>query len=1004
MCISARRLFLASCLATCLGMLPLAAAFGAYPDSALQALHWRLIGPYHGGRVDAVAGVASKPHSFYMGGADGGIWKSTDAGYSWHNVSDCCLAVGAIGALAVAPSNPDIIYAGTGEPFPRGDMNTGDGMWKSVDAGKTWTHIGLTQTGIIGNIIIDPHDPDHVYAAALGHVFGPNPQRGVYESTDGGTHWRRILYVNARTGANDLAMDPKNPNVLYASMWQVKRRPWTFSSGGPGSGIYKSTDGGRHWTNLTRNAGLPTGVLGKIGLAVAPTDPDRIYALVEAHQGGLYRSDDAGRTWHRLYHGANLTQRAFYFFRLYVDPKNADHIYSPQAGNVMISTDGGKQFHGHRIQGGDNHVLWINPEHPQDMIAGNDGGATVSLDGGQSWSRQDNQPLSQFYHVAVDQRFPFHLYGAQQDFATLEIASRNTHGYGIDRQSWQIIAQWESGYAVPAPGKPWISYTAGGLGGLIERNDARTHQHRFFGPWPENNSGVRAADLTHRFQWVMPLLVSQYDTNSLYAASQYVMESDDGGNSWRTISPDLTRNDKRKQLASGGPITKDITPVEYYDTVFALAQSPLKQGLLWAGTDDGKVWVTRDDGKHWNDITPHGLPKWTTVSSIDPSHFQPGTAYLAARRYRQNDYAPYLYVTTDYGTHWRKITRGLPDGESSFVVRQDTQDPDLLFAGTLRGVYVSFDNGSNWQPLQLDLPHTAVRDIAVQANQNTLAIATHGRGFWVLDNIQPLRELTRKALDTPAYLYTPQAAWLAGGHHDPNANQDNAGVNPPNGLAVFYNLKSAPNRPLTLTFTGPHGKTLAAFAGTGPSSALPIKPGLNRFVWDTRFAPPSAPAKSAVPGPRMVPGTYTVTLALGDTKQTRPFEIRKDPAIAASRDDLQARYDLLLELGNEINTIEFVVSRIEAEQKTLKTTLAKDPKDKKARQTLARLDAIKAKLVAPKAESYLSMLQHPTELEGKLGFLYFVVGGSFARPTRTDYEMWHRLEKQTDALIEKVGQ
>ncbi len=988
-------------LAACLATPGFACAAGAtYPTKALQTLHWRLIGPYHGGRVDAVAGVASEPETFYMGAADGGIWKSIDAGHSWTNVSDCCLAVGAIGALAVAPSNPKIIYAGTGEPFPRGDMNTGDGVWKSTDAGKTWTHAGLDLTGIIGNIVIDPHDPEHVYAAALGRIFGPTTQRGVYETTDGGKHWRRILYVNARTGANDLAMDPRNPKVIYASMWQVKRRPWTFSSGGPGSGLYKTVDGGKHWRNLTHNAGLPKGVLGKIGLAVAPSDPNRVYALIEARQGGLYRSDDSGRTWQRLYHKANLTQRAFYFFRLYVDPKNPDHVFSPQAENVMISTDGGKQFHGHHIQGGDNHVLWINPQHPQDMIAGNDGGATVSLDGGQSWSRQDNQPLSQFYHVSVDNRFPFHLYGAQQDFATLEIASRDTHGYGITRQDWQIIAQWESGFAVPDPGKPWISYTGGGLGGLIERNNARTHQHRFFGPWPENNSGVRAADLRHRFQWVFPLLVSKYDTNTLYAGSQYVMESDDGGNSWRAISPDLTRNDKGKQIASGGPITKDITPVEYYDTVFALAESPLKKGLLWAGTDDGKVWLTHDDGRHWHDVTPHGLPTWATISSIAPSRFHPGTAFLAARRYRQNDYRPYLYVTTDYGAHWRKITHGLPDDESSFVVRQDTQDPDLLFAGTLRGVYVSFDDGDAWQPLQLNLPHSAVRDIAVQPGQSALAVATHGRGFWVLDDIQPLRKLSARTLDAPAYLFKPQAAWFAGGHYDPNAAAGRMGENPPNGASVFYELKSTPKQPVTLTFADTHGKTFATFTSTGKHSAVTARPGMNRFVWNLHV---QTGAADGVPGPRIVPGAYQVTLALGDTRLTRTFTVRKDPAIAASQPDLQARYALLLAMGNEVDAIETTVKRIEAREKTLKAALAGNPDDAKARKTLDRLELIKSKLVQAPSASYLSMLQHPTELEGKIGFLYFVVGGSFAKPTQTDYEMWHRLQKQTNAQMAKVG-
>ncbi len=1016
--------------------LPAAAMARPYPQSALQALSWRLVGPFRGGRSVAVAGVAGEPDTYYFGGADGGVWKTVNSGNSWRNVSDCCFKNGAIGAIAVAPSDPNVIYVGTGEPFPRGNMATGDGVWKSTDAGKTWTHVGLDDTRVIGGIVVDPRDPEHVYVAALGHVFGPNPERGVYESTDGGAHWKKILYVDEHTGAVNLVMDPKNPRVLYAAMWQVERRPWYFSSGGKGSGLYKSTDGGAHWENLSHNPGMPKGVQGKIDIAVAPSDPNRLYAMVEAKTGGLFRSDDAGATWHRVYHRSNLTQRAWYFSEIYVDPKNPDRVYAPQVAGLFVSNDGGRSFRPLHTPHGDNHTLWINPNDPETMIVSNDGGAAVSHDGGKSWSSENNQPTAQFYHVSLDDQFPFHIYGAQQDNSTVEITSRDTNnegGYAIGDKDWHAVAGGESGFVVPEPGKPWITY-GGGYDGALDRFNSRTGQHTFLDPWPDNGMGHAAKDLKYRFQWTYPIVVSKHDPSTLYVGSQYVMKSTDGGKTWETISPDLTRNDKQKQASSGGPITQDNTSVEYYDTVFALAESPLKAGLLWAGTDDGKVWITRDDGKHWHDVTPGGLPKWTTISIIDPSPLDPGTAFLAARRYRQDDYRPYVYKTTDYGAHWQKITDGLPKDQSSFVVRQDAQDPDLLFAGTLNGVYVSFNGGGEWQPLQLNLPHTAVRDMAIQPQYDALVLATHGRAFWVLDNLEPLREITPKALDADAFLFTPQTAYLTGGGSFPGANARGMGENPPSGVSVFYELKQAPKagEKVTLTFTDAKGRTLAEFSNLKTPAGKPVggskdfypprhphqqgvvpaRQGMNRFVWNLRLPPaPAVPGSvvwfGSMAGPRVPPGTYTATLDVGGKQYTRTFTVAKDPRVDATQADLDAQFALLSQIHSKLVDLNRAILRIRALHKQIRDyqpRLAKGtPAAKKAADILSRLETIEKTLMQTQSHSSEDPLNYPVRLRSKLATLAFETGAALGRPTRAERQVWQELSAKIDGQLQDLA-
>ncbi|HSN18121.1 MAG TPA: glycosyl hydrolase [Gammaproteobacteria bacterium] len=991
-----------ACLSTLLFAVPALAAALPAPDPGLQALQWRLVGPFRAGRVDAVAGIPGDGHVFYMGAAGGGIWKTTDAGHHWANVSDCCLDMGPVGALAVAPSDPDIIYAGTGEPFPRGDVLTGDGVWKSTDAGKSWRPMGLADTHIISNIVVDPKDAQHVYVGALGHLFGPNTERGVYESHDGGTHWQRVLFVDADTGVGDLAMDPNDPKTLYAALWQVSRSPWNLTSGGPGSGIWKTSDGGAHWSDITRNPGMTTGLLGRIGIALPRTAAGRVYAVVEATDGGLYRSDDGGAHWQLLYHKGDLNQRAWYFSRVTVDPKDADRLFVTEAPGYMISKDGGKTFKNQWMQGGDHHAMWIDPSDPKVMEIGSDGGAAISLDGGTSWSDIDNQPTAQFYRVNVDDEFPFHLYGAQQDCCTVGANSANGD-WGLDEHDWRVVGQWESGYGVPVPGQPWIIYSSAGPTGMVEKLDERTGLKTFLGPWPDEATGRGAADLKYRFQWTAPLVASRYAPDTLYYGSQYVMKSVDGGVNWSEISPDLTRDDKSKQQPSGGPLHKDITSVEYYDTVFALAESPLRQGLLWAGTDDGKVWVTQDDGGHWQDVTPPDLPAWSTVNTIDASRFQPGTAYMAAHRYRLDDFAPYIYETHDYGVHWRKIVKGLPVDTSSFTVREDWLDPDLLFAGTLTAAWFSNDDGVHWQSLQQNLPHSAVTDLAVVPQQDSLAAATHGRAFWVLDQLQPLREISAKTRAADLWLYTPGTGYITPIQQDTSAGQYGMGVNPAEGASVFYSLKQplVKGRRLSLSFSDLQGHEIVSYSAvTGEKNADAAAPtltthaGLNLFVWDLRSAAVGK-GDEAIPGPQVLPGRYRVTLTDGNRRETREFEVKMDPRITTSMADLAARQTFLAQVQQQLGLLANAAERIDA----LRQEFKKHPADA---ARLAQLEDIAARLVVPTYDGYLESLAHPASLQARLGSIIWGVEGSYAKPSAADQLLFQSLKQQSDAELQAL--
>lgn len=910
----------------------------AIPQSAYGALQWRGIGPFRGGRAVAVAGVPGSPNTFYFGAAAGGVWKTVDAGSTWRPIFDA-VSVSSIGAIAVAPSNPAIMYVGTGEGNLRGNVTWGGGVFKSTDGGANWVGLGLEDTRQIGALIVDPKDPNVVLVAAIGHAFGPNSERGVFRSIDGGKHWTRVLYKNDQTGAIDLAADPSNPKIIYAALWQVRRQPWNFESGGPGSGLYRSVDGGATWVQLLGH-GLPEGILGRIDVAVSAADPHRIYAMIEAKEGGLYRSDDGGGEWRRINEDGRLRQRAWYFSKIYADPKSVDTVYALNTG-MLRSVDGGKTFNLVSATHGDHHALWIDPGNPNSLINANDGGASVSLDGGSTWSTQDNQPTAQFYHSSADKRFPYFVYGAQQDNTNLAIATFDDEGV-IGPRDWFPAGGGESGFVVPDPRDPEIIYSD--AENQYARFDHRSMQSQTISPDPIDNSGHPAAELDHRFNWTAPLMISPNDPDSLYAASEVVWKSTDRGMNWKIISPDLTRNDKAKQTASGGPLTKDITSVEYYDTIFALAESGVSRGTLWAGTDDGLVQLSDDDGARWRNVTPKALPAWSTVSMIEPSHFNRAGAYIAVDRHRLDDIAPYAWKTVDGGKSWTAISAGLPGGAVVHVVREDPVRRGLLYAGTELGVFVSFDEGASWSTLQRGLPPTPIHDLTVHGDD--LIAATHGRSFWVLDNVTPLRQALPSTDDL--VLYAPQAALRL--HYPDEVNTRRpVGANPPAGAIIDYVLRGDAKSELTVDILDDKGRVVRHQSSMKtdietqppewpdrlvPSDLIPAHAGMNRMIWDLRWNDPmqipGAFYEDQAPrGPLVAPGHYLVKLTLGQTSHTQPLTVIADPRVANSDDAIAAKTALALATAHDIDVLHQTVNDIREERAKLKGVTESQDRDLK---------------------------------------------------------------------------
>ena len=992
----------------------------ALDSNLYKAMEWRSIGPFRGGRATAVAGIPSQPYTYYFGVTGGGVWKTEDGGLNWKCVSDGFFRTGSVGAIAVSEYDPNVVYAGMGEAPIRGNVSHGDGIYKSTDAGKTWKPIGLADTSQISRVRIHPRNPDLAYVAALGHVYGPNEDRGVFRTSDGGKTWERILFRNTKTGAIDLAIDPSNPRIMYAALWEAGRTPYCLTSGGPGSGLFKSTDGGATWTEISRHKGLPQGVLGKIGVTVSPAAPDRVWAIVEAADGGVFRSDDGGLSWQRVNDDRRLRQRAWYYSRIYADPKDAETVYVLNTA-FYRSTDGGKTYTAIRVPHGDNHDLWVDPENPQRMINSNDGGANVTTNGGLSWTAQDNQPTAQFYHVAVDNRFPYWIYGAQQDNSTVRIASR-TDGYGIDAPDWHEVGGGESGFVVPRPDNPDIVY-AGSYSGLITRWDYRTRQQRAITAWPENPMGAGAAGLKYRFQWTAPIVVSRHDPNVLYHAAQVLFKTTNEGQSWEVISPDLTTNDKDRQQSSGGPITQDNTGVEYYCTIFALAESFQDPNILWVGTDDGLVQLTRDGGKTWENITPRELPKWSLISMIEVSTFDAAVAFIAVDRHELDDFKPYIYKTEDFGKTWRPVVTGLPKNTFVRVVREDPKRKGLLYAGTETGVFISFNDGATWQSLQLNLPVTPIHDMVIK--EDDLVVATHGRSFWILDDLTPLQQLDEKVAAVSSFLFRPRDAYRTGGGSFPIPN---VGKNPPSGTVIYYYFKEKPKPEVGLEIMDSNGSRIKTFSsqakpeaepedefsrmfGAEESRRLPAEAGMNRFIWNMRYpdaerVPGAVLWGGSVEGPIAVPGIYQVKLTIGEESHIREWEWKKDPRTEATPQELLEQFDFLIqvrdklsEVNRSVNQLRQVRGKIDRISEEIKGRPEAAAILEEVKKIKAKLTAIEEVLIQTKSKSSQDPLNYPVKLDDKIAALATMAAGADARPTDQSRELFKELVDQADAEI-----
>jgi photosystem II stability/assembly factor-like uncharacterized protein len=906
-------------------------------------MRWRCIGPFRGGRVVAVCGSYDDPNTFYFGAVAGGVWKSTDAGMYWQCISDGFFETSSVGALAVAPSDSNVIYAGTGETTIRIDVSHGDGVYKSTDAGRTWARAGLKETRHIGKIRVHPENPDIVWVAALGHAFGPNKERGVFKSEDGGATWRQTLFVSEKAGAVDLTHDA-NPRILYAAVWEAYRSFWQMSSGGPDSGLWRSTDGGETWEDISAHHGLPKGTLGKIGVAASPAKPGRVWAIIEHRkEGGLYRSDDYGDTWEKVSDNQNLISRAWYYMHLTADPQDADTIYVNNL-DFYRSTDGGRNFDEIATPHGDNHDLWIDPRNNRRMIQGNDGGANVSLNGGFTFSSIYNQPTAQFYHLAADNREPYVVYGTQQDNTSIAVPSRSSSA-AITNGDTYIAGTGESGYIAVHPEDPDLIYVGAigsspGGGNSLQRYDHRTKQIRLITTWPEGMRGAGAGEHKQRFAWTYPIVFSPHDPETIYIGGNQVYKSTDEGQSWEAISPDLTKADPETLKPTGGPVNLDAIGAETYATIFSFIESPHEPGVLWAGSDDGLIHISRDNGKNWENATPPDLPEWTLISGIEPSPFDPATVYVAGTRYKLDDYRPYLYVSRDYGAHWSRIDSGIPEHDFTRVIRADPEREGLLYAGTETGVYVSFDDGANWRRLQLNLPVTPIHELLIKGTD--LIAGTHGRSIWILDDLTPLRTVAAGVPDGEPFLFSPRdtprvlpgidwsgvvtgsANYLSGrkATYTVKMTPDgeaarrylDAGENPPAGAIIAYRLPEVPEEPLTLTFSKKDGGDVRSFTSrtaddppTAKERRAPAQAGWNRFVWDLRYAPVTKiegtdpPSEKPLDGPMVAPGDYTVTLKIGENELTEPFRVVKPGNLPSSQAHLEAQEDLLLRIHRQLD-------------------------------------------------------------------------------------------------------
>lgn len=971
---------------TMLGAGSLSAQSMTLRQRVLDSLSFRSVGPHRGGRVTAVTGLPQSTHVFFMGSTGGGVWKSDDAGQSWHNISDGQIKCGSIGAIAVAPSDPNVIYVGTGSACPRGNVSPGIGLFASTDGGKNWKAAGLPKAGQIGKIVVHPQRPEWLYVAALGNIFGPNPERGVYRSKDGGQQWDRVLFVSDSTGAIDLAMHPHNPRVLLAGMWRAERKPWTLVDGGTQGGIWKSADGGDTWTPCTK--GLPKGIIGKIGIAFAPSRPERVYALVQhpdRELGGLYRSDDEGESWTRICADRNLQQRGWYYTHITVDPQNENHLFCPNV-EMMESIDGGLSFKPLATPHGDNHGMWVHPHHSDILLLGNDGGASVSLNGGKTWTTQNNQPTAELYRCTVDDAFPMRLYAGQQDNTTISVPSRADENTLTDYESWQQVGGSESADVAVDPFQPDLIW-AGSYSGELTRIDRRTGQVRMTSSYPHYSEGTRIKDLKYRWNWNFPIVASRHSPGLVYQAANKVLRTTDGGISWTEASPDLTRQlSQYQQDIPGGPVHHDATSVETYSTIFALEESPQTPGLLWAGSDDGLVHLTRDGGATWTNITPSAMPTEGTVNKIHLSAHHPGRAFMAVQKYRWNDFKPYIFATDDYGQSWRLIGRGIPEGHFVRAIVEDPQRKGLLFAGTEFGLYASWDGGSSWQPCQGNLPITPITDLEIKADQ--LAISTQGRAFWIFDDLPLLRQLDASSL-SKQWLFKPANTY--------RSNQSDYDAD----VFFFLGDASADTLQVGLDILDANGSLLRSFA-TKPDSAsrqqpLSVISGLNRFSWDLRLAGPYLVSNfvtfekpNPCPGPRAIPGSYQVRLRIGTWSQTQPFELKQDPRWTnVSAADYQQWLQENLRVRDRLSEVNQLIDRLrDTRQQALEISRRSTAKPyyptlKAAADSLAAaLVRLEDQLTQNKIEASQDEINYERVLNHHLIHLYSVIERTDDKPTQ----------------------
>ncbi len=1003
------------------------------PDTLFKSLSWRNIGPFRAGRSLAVAGVVNDPNTYYFGATGGGVWKSTNAGMDWHCVSDSTFKSSSVGAIAVAPSDPNVVYVGMGEADMRSNISFGDGIYKSTNAGKTWKRLGPVLADAIANIEVHPTNPDIMYFSAMGNPFKPNKERGVYRTLDGGRTWKLVLSKNDSTGAMCVRIDPNNSRVIYATLWQAYRNGYSMSSGGTGSGLYKSVDAGETWTCLNTNPGMPVGILGKIGITVSPVNSNRLYALIENKNGGLYRSDDGGETWNLINKDKNLWQRPWYYMNLQADPKNENALIVLNV-NAMKSIDGGKSFKRINVRHGDTHDVWINPSNPNNFIIGDDGGAEVTFNNGATFTEAD-VPTAQFYHVSVDNDFPYHVYGAQQDNSSIRIDSR-TDWYSIGKDSWYPVAGGEAGYIESHPLNSNLTF-GGEYDGYMSKYNKSNNQYQAISVYPETNIGSPSSAKKYRFQWTYPIVFSPHNSEKIYVTSQYVHVSTDQGYSWKTISGDLTRNDPKTTGPTGGPITKDMTGAEVYATVFTFSESPVQKGYLWTGSDDGYIHFSNNDGANWArvNIPESDLPSFALISMISASEFNKNKAYVAANRYMYGDKKPYLFKTSDNGKTWKKINKGIPSDEYCRVVREDPNVEGLLYAGTERGIYISFDDGDNWIPFNNNLPNTPIRDLKIQKRDKDLIVATHGRSFWIMDDLSPIYEIKKQGFKNENQILKPRKTYRTSGGQATGLLDE--GTNAINGVQVHYYLKNTGKDELQLQFLTQKGDTIITYSSikdikgkTVESSRdfyekkhqtknglISANAGLNTFVWDMQYPPVTEVEGTnvmwagGVSGPRVVPGTYTVRL-IQNSKiiSQQSIDIVIDPRVNANVADLEEQFVLhqkinkkLDETHKAINKIREIRAQYNAFTGNIKDTALLSLLSSKTKEMFEKMDKIESELMQPKAVAPQDVLAFPVMLNDKLAGIASYISGAEAKPNKNAYEAFEDLSKKIDLQLANLN-